>query len=256
MKRASTFAIWHGAMASRTFEHEATSKELEDSGENMEPRNIPPEPINGAAIIPNCTTKKKFFVSETEAVQFETQNREKYTLAEQFAYKCEDCIGWHLTAIPRDALTLAQSRIYDSSAIIVPRLTGDSKSERDQKVLELFRAGKDRQQIAQEVGCSYQTVCYTLRGFNDNSVKKAGNTPSLSTLEQIAERKKTLLAELERVTQTEQQLMQRKALKLLPCWNGTGILIEKEGNQLALALPDCKELVEKLAVMLAPDASG
>ena len=105
-----------------------------------------------------------------------------------------------------------------------------------------------------ELDCGYQTVCHVLRSFDDKPTKKAGKTQriqGLSALDEVAEAKKKLIAELERVTQTERQLIERKALKLLSCWNGAGILIEKEGNRLALALPDCKELVEKLAAMLA-----
>jgi hypothetical protein len=220
----------------------------------MQAENPIPQPTNGAAIIPICVSKKKFFISEGEAVQFETQNREKYNLAKQFAYKCESCVGWHLTAMPPDAYTLAKSPIYESSnALATERLTGTSKRERDQKMLDLYTAGKKRHQIAEEMGCTYQTVCAVLRSF-DHPATTAGRThriQGLSTLDEVAERKKTLLAELERVTQTERQLIERKALKLLPCWEGAGILIEKEGNRLALALPDCKELVEKLAAMLA-----
>jgi hypothetical protein len=124
-------------------------------------------------------------------------------------------------------------------------------------VLDLYTAGKKRNQIAAEMGCTYQTVCAVLRRFDDPA-KAAGRTQRIqgvSTLDEVAEAKKNLIAELERLTQTERQLIERKALKLLSCWNGAGILIEKEGNRLALALPDCKELVEKLAAMLAEASS-
>jgi hypothetical protein len=218
----------------------------------MEPENHIPQPTNGGAIIPDCPTKKKFFISESQAVDWEAQSREKHNLAKQHSYKCEDCIGWHLTAIPPDAYTLAKSPIYESSnALATERLTGTSKRERDQKMLDLYTAGKDRHQIAEELDCGYQTVCHVLRSFDGKPIKKAGRTQSLSTLDEVAEAKKKLIAELEMVTQTERQLIERKALKLLPCWDGAGILIEKEGNRLALALPDCKELVEKLVAILS-----
>jgi hypothetical protein len=206
----------------------------------------------GVAIIPSCSTKKRFFISQSEAVQFEAQNRKTYNFAKQFAYKCESCIGWHLTSIPPDAYTLAKSHIYEGSkASAIQRLTGTSKRDRDQKMLDLYTAGKKRHQIAEETGYTYQTVCAILRSFDDHSARAAAKSQSLSTLDEIAEKKKTLLAELDRLTQTERQIIERKALKLLPCRDGAAILIEKEGNRLALALPDCKELVEKLAAMLA-----
>jgi hypothetical protein len=217
----------------------------------MESENHIPQPTNGVAIIRNCPTKKKFFISESEAVDFEAQSREKHNLAKQYTYKCEDCIGWHLTSIPPDAYTLAKSRIYEGSkAPATERLTGTSKGERNQRMLDLYTAGKERRQIAEEMGCAYQTVCAVLRSFDNHPAKAAAKSQSLSTLDEVAEEKKRLLAELEKVNQTERQLIERKALKVLPCWDSTGILIEKEGNRLALALPDCKELVEKLVAIL------
>ncbi len=216
----------------------------------MERENHIPQPTNGGAIIPNCPTKKKFFISESDAVDWEAQRREKHNLAKQHSYKCEDCIGWHLTAIPPDAYTLAKSRIYERSNATTQRLGRASKSERDRKILDLYTAGKQRRQIAEEMACGYQTVCHILRSFDDHPAKAAAKSQSLSTLDEVAEATKRLLVELEKVNQRERLLIENKALKLLPCWDGAGILIEKEGNRLALALPDCKELVEKLAAIL------
>jgi transposase-like protein len=216
----------------------------------MEPESVILQPTNGAAILSSCPTTKKVFISEVDALQFEARNREKYQLAKQHTYKCEDCIGWHLTAVPADAFRLAKSHIYESSGTTAQRVTGSAKDERNRKILDLYTAGKNRHQIADEIDCNYQTVCTVLKSFDGDPVKRAAKRQSLSTLDDVAEQKKALLAQLEKLSQTEQQIIERKALKLLLCWEGQGILIEKEGNRFALALPDCQELVEKLAAML------
>ena len=205
--------------------------------------------------IPSCPSKKKFFISETEAVEFEKQNRERYDFSPQRAYKCEKCVGWHLTTLSTDAYAMSKSKIYESSPNVATtqRVTGVEKLDRDALIMKLFNSGKERQRIAEEVGCSYQTVCITLR--ESNGPKETVKVEQFSTPEEFAEAKKTLLAQLQKLEQGEQQLIQRKALKLLPCQNGEAILIEKEGNRLALALPDCRELVEKMSALLGEMSS-
>src|SRR4051794_5324054 len=117
----------------------------------MELEHVNLQPASGNAIMPPCVTKKRIFISEALAVDWEVHNREKYHLAAQRAYRCDSCVGWHLTAIPADAYTLAKSPIYQMGDT-TQRWTGDSKSKRDQTILDLFTSGKGRQQIAEEMG--------------------------------------------------------------------------------------------------------
>ena len=49
----------------------------------------------------------------------------------------------------------------------------------------------------------------------------------------------------------EQRLIEAKALKLIPCFDGKGVPIKKEGSQMALMLEDASELAEKLVNYLA-----
>jgi hypothetical protein len=52
-----------------------------------------------------------------------------------------------------------------------------------------------------------------------------------------------------------QKLIEAKALKLSYCSNGSGVLIKKEHNQMALLLDDAQELAEKLTDFLTKPRS-
>jgi hypothetical protein len=56
---------------------------------------------------------------------------------------------------------------------------------------------------------------------------------------------------LKALEEQEQRLIEAKALKLIPCFEGKGVLIKKEGSQIGLHLEDARELVEKLSEYLA-----
>jgi len=118
---------------------------------------------------------------------------------------------------------------------------GETKS----KVRELFTRRLTRKEIAEQLNISYQSVCAHLR---DDKPKKF--SPPVVTLESIADKEKRLEAELQKVKQEKQRLIDLKALKVVPCWEGKGILISKEGSQLALSLNDCKDLMNKLEDIL------
>jgi hypothetical protein len=70
------------------------------------------------------------------------------------------------------------------------------------------------------------------------------------SLDAIATKKKSLEAQLKALQEQEQRLIEAKALKLIPCYDGKGVLIKKEGSQMALLLEDAQELVEKLTDFL------
>jgi hypothetical protein len=50
-------------------------------------------------------------------------------------------------------------------------------------------------------------------------------------------------------------MIEAKALKLSYCWNGSGVLVKKEQNQMALLLEDAQELAEKLTDFLTKPRS-
>jgi hypothetical protein len=86
-----------------------------------------------------------------------------------------------------------------------------------------------------------------LPNFQGRGASLLSSTP---TLETISEKRKALEAQLKALQEQEQKLIEAKALKLTPCYDGMGVLIKKEGNQMALLLEDAQELVEKLTDLL------
>jgi hypothetical protein len=80
-------------------------------------------------------------------------------------------------------------------------------------------------------------------------VSGAATRPAV-TLDAIALKKKFYEDQLKALAKEEQKLIDAKALKLIPCYDGKGVLIKKEGNQMALLLEDAQELVEKLTDFL------
>jgi len=74
-----------------------------------------------------------------------------------------------------------------------------------------------------------------------------------ATLDVIDAQEKALQAQLQKLAADKQRLLDLKALKILPCWDGAGVLIKKENERMALRLDDARELVEKLTDFLASD---
>jgi hypothetical protein len=89
---------------------------------------------------------------------------------------------------------------------------------------------------------AYQAV------YNHNHSVGAQVAAVPKSLDAIATKKKLLEAQLKALQ--EQRLIEAKALKLIPCFDGKGVLIKKEGNQMAPLLEDAQELVEKLTDFL------
>jgi len=86
--------------------------------------------------------------------------------------------------------------------------------------------------------------------YNYNHSVSSQVAAAPKSLDAIAAKKKSLEAQLKALQEQEQRLIEAKALKLIPCYDGKGVLIKKEGNQMALLLEDAQELVEKLTDFL------
>ena len=115
--------------------------------------------------------------------------------------------------------------------------------------MELVAKGMSTKEIAAQLGINPMSVYYHIKGRTNKRTQPA----PVQTLESISQEEKDLLAQLERLTQKKNQLIEAKRLKLVPCWQDReerGILISKESNKLALSIADCHELVGKLTDML------
>jgi hypothetical protein len=110
-------------------------------------------------------------------------------------------------------------------------------------VAELAKLFAARFNISEAAG--YQAVY----NYNHSVVSKVAAVPQ--NLDAIAAKKKLLETQLKALQEQEQRLIEAKALKLIPCYDGKGMLIKKEGSQIGLYLDDARELVEKLIEYLA-----
>jgi hypothetical protein len=215
------------------------------------------QPLTGTGS--NCPSQKKVFLSETEAIVWEQQNRAKYNTPKQYAYKCEDCPKWHLTSkMPGSVGIASASSSLGRAALMAPpfrkgrgRPSAAEIQDRRAKVAHLHSEGKAYAEIARSLGWNEQTIANDLHVIKHGSTLKVTKPTSKPlTLDLIASQKQALEAQLKVLAAEEQRLIEAKALKTMLCWDGKGILIQKEGNRLALSLEDCVRLVGKLGDLL------
>ncbi|MGA8871036.1 MAG: hypothetical protein WB460_07855 [Candidatus Acidiferrales bacterium] len=189
-----------------------------------------------------CPSRKKYFETEEDAVAFESINREKYNLHRQYAYKCDSCDGHHLSALPPGTVTMSRinytelgnSAVRDSRGGRGKRLSDETKQE----IKRLHGEDVSATNIAKKLGVSVPSVYNHVR-------ESRPKPPSLPSLDDIAQRKRDLEAELQKLKDKERRLLEAKQFKLT--WFDTGFLrVEKEGNAMTLSIADWKELTERL----------
>jgi hypothetical protein len=201
---------------------------------------------NGSALAVSntCPSKKRVFASKTEAAEFETSNRKKHNLAQQYPYKCEDCPAYHLTSKPPDAFAMAKSRR------LLPQPVEDNskragKGERLAQVASLVAQGiTDKKTIAAKLGISVANAYIVLSKVRKQEQERLKAAPA--TIDDIDAQEKALQAQLQKLAAEKQRLIDLKALKVLPCRNGEGVFIQKENERMTLPLADVAELTEKL----------
>jgi hypothetical protein len=233
---------------------------------------------NGIVSVPTeCPKKKKCFRSREEAVSWEQANRQKYPhIAQQYAYACEDCPSWHLSAMPRESFGMAASRSSlkpIESAVAKASGRGRCSLEETERRYRIIwsvmddNPGLSRTQLATKLsgqsGISQETAYQFLRNNEEQLSTRVlpsdayhgrRQTRIPTTLERVAEKRLALEAQLTALKKEEQRLIEARSLKLTPCWEGNGILIQKEGSSLGLLLDDAKELAEKLMEYLTNPA--
>lgn len=216
-----------------------------------------------------CPTKKKFFRTRDEANQFESSNRQKYGNAQQHAYACDSCPGFHLSYQSPESYGMQASRQSIQPAVIMKksrngRLTKEEYLERFAFIRQMKDLNPDISMralatpLAEKFGLKFDSAYNFIynnwdRAAND-LVPKAGRKvlpPVVVTLESIAQQRKSLEAQLAGLALEEARLIDLATLKLLPCWEGKGVLIKKEGSSFGLLLEDALDLVDKLTAYLA-----
>jgi hypothetical protein len=215
-----------------------------------------------------CPTKKKCFPTKEAAEEFSKRVAETYpNQPKQHVYACEDCPSWHLTAMPPSAYAMVRSRSYFPSVPESPtkgrgHFPGTGKYEqRKPEIAELFKQGLKCSEISRKTGIPYCTVynaCIDL-GLHQPKTKRhisEGNRHSQSTaaatssIEDLSSQEQALQAQLCEIQAKKQKLIDAKKLMIGP-YNGSGVLLQKEGNTLVLSSEDAKDLIARLAEYLA-----
>lgn len=197
--------------------------------------------VNGKVDTSVCPSSKKVYSTSEQATTWEVEVRGRNPeFSQQYAYKCEECTGYHLTHMTPDAFAMSQSR---SS---LPQPVADTKRKRNgygttgPEIARLKAQGLSAKEIAAKLNIA------TTRVYNylSNANKRAVVVPI--TLDSIAQKKRDLQIQLDSLQKEETRLVELTALKVQPCYEGKGLLITKEGNRVALYMPDVKILIEKL----------
>lgn len=200
-----------------------------------------------------CPSKKKAFGSKEEAECWEAENRQKYShLAKQFPYPCNECPSWHLTSMQPDAFGMGKSRqqIAPESMLRNGNATPSRKPKQrypEALKLEAFRfrdCGLSYKQIAARL----DVADYNLKNWlaNPELQSKYEKAKAPTTVEELEVQEKNLEKQLADTRAKKLAQIDAKQFKFLPCWDGKGVLIKKEANQMALLLADAEDLALQL----------
>ena len=193
----------------------------------------------------SCPTNKKPFASREDATQWEEQNRLKYpNNVRQYAYACEECSAYHLSSMPHSSVPSSSHKL---ASVMSDRVKSPNRkrltSEQITDMVSMGRNGTPRAKLAEMFGVSSQTVEYHLSKHTNGVSRGLGFPPDLDSIRtQMA----NLQRQMEELQAKERRLREYKEVKLLPCWEGKGLLIQHESNRLALKLEDAGTLAEKL----------
>jgi hypothetical protein len=213
--------------------------------------------MNGTATaISTCPTKKKQFTTETAATDFIADILIRYPhQAPQYPYLCDSCNLYHLSTQSPESYGMQDSRqslsteSMQRSANANPNGVGSPRGARatEETKLQAFKMrdqGKTMKTIADELGHAYPTISTWL---NDPRLQAIHNKTKIpTTVEQFETEEQKLERQLADIRAKKQAAIEAKKWKFLRCWDGKGVLLQKEGNQLGVLLEDAEELVVML----------
>jgi transposase len=197
--------------------------------------------MNNIVALPNCRVSgKKSFVTEAQGTAWEEGNRFKYpNNVKQYAYACEDCSAYHLTAHQPGDQSL-QSPL--GKAVI--------DTVDDAELYRLRQTGLSAKQIAERFGISEQTVyarTHKYRLENNLVITRPARQPV--TLNQVTEKKSDLQQQVEELQRklaemaaVELRLIESQKMKYEVV--GDTITIRKKHEQITLELAELRGLME------------
>lgn len=191
-----------------------------------------------------CSSQKKNFATEQDALSFEEKNRAMYRGIRQYAYLCEECNNYHLSALPPDARNAVAnySKIENGRSAETTEKWRRVTEEEKQEIVTLRKQGLSVKQIAERVGVSSPTVLRYSKSNGQASV-------SAPTLDSLASEEKELEAKLQRLREEKQRIIEFKLLKAVKLPEGQ-VSIRKELQSMTLSTDDALDLAVKLSELL------
>jgi len=131
------------------------------------------------------STMKLSFVSEEAALLFEDGNRKRYPdNPQQYAYACEDCSNYHLTAqVPG-----MYARTNYSKPVAVANSNSGPKGIDTNEIVRLKQSGLSVEQITKQLDITVAAVYYHLR---KGGVELKPGQPAKTSIEEVVQLRKT-----------------------------------------------------------------
>jgi len=110
--------------------------------------------------------------------------------------------------------------------------------------LEAFKLrdqGLTHNQIAEKLETSTTNISNWFRDADLKAKYEKSKVPT--SIEQFESEEQKLERQLAEVRAKKQAAIDAKKWKLVPCWDGKGVLLKKEGNQIGVLLEDAEELI-------------
>jgi hypothetical protein len=170
----------------------------------------------------------------------------------QSPYYCEEGGVWHLTSKPRQFVVNAPGSLSVNTrlhaAAKAAEAAGVQKRQRihypEAVKLEAFKLrdqGQTHTQIAEKLETSSANIS---NWFRDPDLKAKYEKSKVPTsIEQIESEEQKLERQLADLRAKKQAAIEAKQWKLVPCWDGKGVLLKKEANHMAVLLEDAQELI-------------
>jgi hypothetical protein len=169
----------------------------------------------------------------------------------QFPYQCNEGV-WHLTSKPRQFVVNAPASLRLNTRLHAAAKTAEAAGlQKRQRVhqpesvkLEAFKLrdqGFSHKQIADNLETNPANIS---NWFRDPELKAKYEKSKVPTsIEQFESEEEKLERQLADLRAKKEAAIEAKKWKLVPCWEGKGVLLKKESNQMGVLLSDAEELI-------------
>jgi hypothetical protein len=177
----------------------------------------------------------------------------------QFPYSCPESAVWHLTSKPRPFVVNAPGSLSINTRLHAAAKTAEAAGAQTRQhvfhpesvKLEAFKLrdqGFTRKQIADKLETIPGNISNWLRDPDLKAKHEKSKVPT--SVEQFASEEQKLERLLADIRAKKQAAIDAKTWKAVPCLDGKGVLLKKEGTQIVVALEDAEELIAVLDAYL------